>query len=524
MRHLSGLDATFLHVETPEMPMHVGALNLLEPPDDLEGEFIDAVKLHIAARMHLASIFTKKLALMPFDLANPVWVDDDDVDLDYHIRQITLPKPGTQQQLEAYVGRLHSSLLDRSRPLWEFYVFNGLQSGQVAFYSKIHHAALDGQGGVVLAQTLLDVTAVPREVEPPPPHDKAPYQPPMSAMVSAALRNTAAQCLKIVKGVPGGVKAAAGLLAPSRDEDGKRRLGWPKGWTLAPKTPLNVSITNQRVFATATIPLPEVAGIGKAFGATLNDAVLAIVSGALRRYLELHDALPVKSLVAALPISLRAEGNTDMNNQVSMMLLSLASDEEDPARRMRAIVKASAAMKRTLSSAKAIMPTDFPSLGVPWLMSGLVSLYGRSRLADALPPVANVVVSNVPGPRVPLFLAGARMLSNYPVSIVTHGLALNVTLQSYNGMLDFGLIACRRAVPDVRDFADCLNAAHAELLAVTRAMAADAAPVPVKPARKRATAKVSALKPAPAKRATAAVKADSNPESAPKRRTRNKAA
>ena len=183
MKHLSGLDASFLHLETPEMPMHVGALHLLELPAELHGDYIDAVKRHIADRMHLATVFGKKLALMPFDIANPVWVDDDDVDLDYHIRQVSLPKPGTQAQLEAYVGRLHSSLLDRSRPLWEFYVFSGLQSGQIGFYTKIDHAALDGQGAIVLAHALLDVTPVPRQVAPPPAHQHAPYETPVASML-----------------------------------------------------------------------------------------------------------------------------------------------------------------------------------------------------------------------------------------------------------------------------------------------------------------------------------------------------
>ena len=488
MKHLSGLDASFLHLETPEMPMHVGALHLLDLPAGLHGEYIDAVKRHIADRMHLATVFGKKLALMPFDIANPVWVDDDDVDLDYHIRQVSLPKPGTQAQLEAYVGRLHSSLLDRSRPLWEFYVFSGLQSGQIGFYTKIHHAALDGQGAIVLAHALLDVTAEPRQVTPPPAHEHAPYQPPVTSMLKAALFDTVTQCARLVKGVPTGIKAVAGFLAPVRDEDGELRLDWSLKLSLAPKTPLNASITNQRVFATAKVDLKQALAVGKAFGATLNDVVMAIVSGAMRRYLDEHGALPAEALVAAVPVSLRAEGDTEMNNQVSMMMLSLCSDIEDPQERMRAIVKATTKMKTTVSKVKAIMPTDFPSLGVPWMMSALVAMYGRSRLADRMPSFANVVVSNVPGPRMPLFLAGARMTANYPVSIVTHGMALNVTVQSYDGALDFGMIGCRRAVPDIRFFADCMMAAHKELLAL-------AAP----PVRKRKSAAPKAVVP-PAKR------------------------
>jgi len=468
MRHLSGLDASFLHLETPEMPMHVGGLHLLDLPDALSGDFTDTIKRHVADRLHLASVFTKKLALMPLDIANPVWVDDDDLDLDYHIRQVTLPRPGTRAQLEAYVGRLHSSLLDRSRPLWEFYVFDGLASGQVGFYTKIHHAALDGQGAIILAQALLDVSPVARAVEPPPAHERAPYQPPVSSMLRAALGDTLSQCAKLVRGVPSALRVAAGLLAPSRDEDGKRHI-LPGTLSMAPRTPLNVSITNQRAFATLSISVEEALAVGQAFDATLNDVVLGIVSGALRRYLDEHAALPAKPLVAAVPVSLRSDGDMRLNNQVSMMLMKLGSDEADPRARMRAIVKASSRLKKTVSNVKSVLPTDFPSLGVPWMMSALVSLYGRARLADTLPPVANVVVSNVPGSRVPLYLAGARMTTNFPVSIVTHGLGLNVTVQSYNGALDFGIIACRRALPDIALFTGCMQAAHAELLAIAQA-------------------------------------------------------
>lgn len=494
MQHLSGLDASFLHLETPEMPMHVGGLNLFDLPDGYTGDFHEDLKKHIVSRMHLASIFTKKLALMPFDLANPVWVEDGDVDIDYHIRRITLPKPGTMAQLEAYVGRLHSSLLDRSRPLWEFYTFDGLKSGQAAFYSKIHHAALDGQGGQALAQAILDLTPQPRATPPAKPSGKLPYQPSVKDMVGAAFRNTLVQYWKMVKFMPAAVKALGGMMVPAKGEDGKRHIGFPKNFKLGPKTPLNVAITNQRVFATVTVPLDEAKELAKAYDGTLNDAVMAICSGAMRRYLDAKGALPKKTLVVALPVSLRPEGNTELNNQVSMMLVNLATDQADPKKRMRAIIKSSTDMKVTLSSVKSVLPTDFPSIGAPWLMSGLVSLYGRSKLADKMPPIANVVISNVPGPRVPLYLAGARMTTYFPVSIVTHGLALNITVQSYNGALDFGLIACRRAMPDVQDFAKMMSESHRELMATIadargKAQAVAATEAPAKKARAKTTAK-----------------------------------
>jgi diacylglycerol O-acyltransferase len=489
MKHLSGLDASFLHLETPEMPMHVGALHLLDLPGG-SADFLDTVKCHIADRMHLAPVFFTKLAFMPLDLANPVWVDDDDLDLDYHIRQVSLPKPGSQAQLEASVARLHAGLLDRSRPLWEFFLITGLQSGQVGFFTKIHHAALDGQGAMVLAKALLDVTPEPRWVPPPPPHERAPYQPAVSRLLKAALVDTLSQSARLVRGLPTGLRVAASMLG--RNEDGERRASWP---SMAPRTPLNRSITNQRVFAALTIELQEALAVSKAFGCTLNDVVLAIVSGALRRYLDEHDALPDAPLVAAVPVSLRADGDTEINNQVSMMLMKIGSDEADPAERLRAVAAASARMKKTVANVKSVLPTEFPSLGVPWMMGTLVSLYGRARLADKLPPVANVVVSNVPGPRMPLYLAGARITANFPASIVTHGLGLNVTVQSYGGALDVGIVACRRVMPDIALFAACMRAAHEELVAAAGALAAPAPAKPKRAPRKAAAPAAESLKP-----------------------------
>ena len=513
MKHLSALDATFLHIETPEMPMHIGGLNLFDLPAGYTGNFYNEVKQHVSNRLHLASVFTKKLALMPFDLANPVWIEDGDIDLDYHVRQITLPKPGTLRQLEAYVGRLHSSLLDRSRPLWEFYVFDGLETGQAAFYSKIHHSALDGQGAAVMAQALLDIGPIPRAVPAPAERLREPYQPEIKTLLKAALSNTAEQCVTLAKSLPDAVKVIGGFLLPKK---AKPEAEASYSFGLGPRTPFNVSITNQRSFSTLTIPLDETKEIAQAFGASLNDVILAICSGALRDYLAGKGVLPTKSLVAALPVSLREEGNTELNNQVSMMQITLASNIADPVKRIRALTRASGAMKTTLKSMKSILPTDFPSLGVPWLMTGLVSLYGRSRLADKMPPLANLVISNVPGARVALYLAGARMATNFPVSIVVHGMALNVTVQSYNGMIDFGLIACRRAVPDLADLAQLMLQSHQQLLSLARGTEVELAATQAKPKTKskikpKAEAEVTA-KPAKAsaavkKAATAAKKA-----------------
>jgi diacylglycerol O-acyltransferase / wax synthase len=485
MDHLSGLDATFLYMETPETPMHVGGLNIYELPSGYEGEFLDNLREHIAKRMHLAPVFRRKLVNMPFELANPIWVADEDLDLEYHIRSTVLPKPGTRAQLDRLVGRLHSSLLDRSRPLWEFYVIEGLETPadappgtrRVAFYSKVHHSALDGAAGVALATAIMDVSAIPRQVRP------APLRRALSTdnfgiaeLAASGIKNTAVQTIKLAKTLPTLLRTVAQLIRPTptggEDKEAvdialaqhavKEKSGW-----FAPKTPINVSITNQRIFSSFSIPLAELKHIAKGNGVTLNDVVMGICSGALRHYLADIHALPEQPLLAGVPISLREEGNTDMNTQASMMRISLASHIADPLARLQAIRTASASAKATTMSMKSIMPMDFPSLGVPWLLSGAFALFGRSKLANNLPPIANVAISNVPGPKVALYMAGAKMLTYYPVSIVSHSLGLNVTVQSYNGNLDFGLIACRKAMPDLPELAKYMMAAHRELMKLT---------------------------------------------------------
>ena len=485
MDHLSGLDATFLYMETPETPMHVGGLNIYELPAGYEGDFLENLRGHIARRMHLAPVFRRKLVNMPFELANPIWVADDDLDLEYHIRSTVLPKPGNRAQLDKLVGRLHSSLLDRSRPLWEFYVIEGLETPadappgtrRVAFYSKVHHSALDGAAAVALATAILDVSAIPRHVRPAPPRRALSTDNfGIAELAASGIKNTAVQTLKLAKTLPTLLRTVAQLIRPTptggedKDAAASDRMHEPvkekSGW-FAPKTPINVSITNQRIFSSFSLPLAELKYIAKGNGVTLNDVVMAICAGALRHYLADLNCRPEQPLLAAVPISLREEGNTDMNTQASMMRISLASHIADPLARLQAIRTASSAAKATTMRMKSIMPMDFPSLGVPWLLSGAFALFGRSKLANSLPPIANVAISNVPGPKVALYLAGAKMLTYYPVSIVSHSLGLNVTVQSYNGNLDFGLIACRKAMPDLPELAKYMMAAHRELLKLT---------------------------------------------------------
>jgi diacylglycerol O-acyltransferase / wax synthase len=271
MNHLSGLDATFLHFESPEMPMHVGSLCVLDLPEGFASDdFFEHAKKRMQERLHLADLFTRKLALIPFDLSNPVWVEDEDIDIEYHVRHVTLPKPGTNRLLQQYVARLHSSLLDRSRPLWEFFIIDGLKSGQVALYTKAHHAGMDGQAGIAVAQAIFDMEPTGRVVKPPRPKVRSHrYQLGMAELGGAALRNTAMQVAKLVQTAPQMLRALKDVVAAPNEETGKRQWGLPQNLKLfGPRTMLNTNITNQRTFAGRTISLAETKFIGKTLGGT----------------------------------------------------------------------------------------------------------------------------------------------------------------------------------------------------------------------------------------------------------------
>ena len=480
MDHLSGMDAAFLHLETPETPMHVGGLSMYELPPEYKGDFVADVVKHIQNRMHLAPIFNRKLVNMPFDIANPIWVMDDHLDIEHHIRHVIVPPPASRAQVDRLVSRIHSSLLDRSRPLWEMYVLDGLPAPAdapkgtryVGLYSKFHHAGLDGMGGQVLMQAIMDVTPEPRVVRPakvrrPAPGDNFG----IAELAGAGIKHNLMQTVKLVKTLPSLIKTARRTMRPAKVAGEIRSVAEKTHW-FAPRTPLNVGITNQRSFARFSIPIKEVKEITAINKVSLNDVVMEISSEGMMRYLADMGCRPKESLLAAVPVSLRPEGNTDMSNQVSMARMSLASNVKDPIERLQAIRRSSEGVKAVMSEMKTLLPTDFPSLGAPWLFSALANGLARSRLANVMPAFANVVISNVPGPNITLYFAGAKQISTYPVSIPYHGMALNITLQSYNGWLDFGLIGCRRVMPDIADLGKYMQAAHVELLRRSREIAA----------------------------------------------------
>jgi WS/DGAT/MGAT family acyltransferase len=459
MKSLSGLDATFLYLETPETPMHVGSLHLCELPRGFEGSFHGAVQAHLRKRMHLAPLFSRRLAFVPMDLGHPLWVDAGEVDLDFHVREVKGAM--TVRQAKAMAARLHAQLIDRERPLWEFHVFEdvkpprgmAVQGRLAAFYSKIHHAALDGKGGTVLANAVLDLGPIPREV---PPARAVQRQADLGIgqMVGAVFSNSLAQIAKLARVLP----AAAGSLGAAARGGGSLQL--------APRTVFNVGIGSGRSFATASLPLAQCRALARAAGGSLNDMVLWLCSTALRTYLQKHASVPRRSLVAAMPVSLREDGNTELNNQAFLTAVQLGSQFADPLRRMNAIMESTGKVKQALGKLKSVLPTDYPSLLAPWLVGGagrmLLKTYGSGSIAQRLPAVANLAISNVPGPPVPLYLAGARLLTFHPLSIVLHGLALNITVQSYAGIIDFGLVADSKAVPKLGDLAKALEAAFEE--------------------------------------------------------------
>ena len=471
MKQLSGLDATFLFLETPQMPMHVGALHVFELPAGTKGRFVSALRKHIESRLPVAPVLRRKLWWMPLNLANPAWVDAVP-DMKQHIVEVKLPKGSGIAELEAAVGELHPVLLDRKRPLWKMHVFEGLAPSpgggrRVALYTQLHHAAVDGQAAVALANAILDLTPEPRAVEKAASRRPRTFKLEMTEMLRGVIGGQAQKVAQIVRDLPSTVGTLSGAaqqaIARSSLLGGPKR---PSNLTLAPRTPLNSTVTTGRAFASVTLPMAEAKALGRAHGATLNDVVLMVCSSALRRYFSTRRALPRKSLIAAVPISLREKGDTSADNQASMSFISLGTNIADPAKRLAHVKAATAAMKSTMGSLKSILPTDFPSLGMPWLIEAATALYGKAKVADRIPQVANVVISNVPGPPVPLYMAGAKMLTNYPTSIVVHGIALNITVQSYDQSLDFGLMADAAAMPDVKDLAEAIRIGYDDLKAL----------------------------------------------------------
>jgi diacylglycerol O-acyltransferase len=483
MRQLSPLDAQFLNVESPTTVGHVGSLVLLDPATAAGGSWtLEAVRRVFEPRLHLAAPLRQRLVAVPLGLGRPYWVDDPHFDLEFHLRELALPSPGTRQQLGEQVARIHARQLDRTRPLWEAYVITGLEDGMAAFYSKIHHAAIDGVSGAEILETVMDLTPEPRLVE---PEESAFVPRPLPSTLDlvrrglgAAAQNpvevarTVPKSLSYLDQLPGAsnipgarlVAEAAGLVSMAvgggRPEIGHRSLH-------PPRTPLNGHITAHRRFAYGSVPLSDVKLVKAHFGLTVNDVVMALTASALRRWLLDHDALPGTPLVAAVPVSVREPGAGDHapGNHVSVMLAELPTHLADPRERLLFMKESMDEAKRHFEAVPASLLQDL-SHAIPTALSGLAAR-ALFRLATVPGLLFNLFVSNVPGPQLPLYIAGARVEGVYPISAVTDMTGgLNITLFSYDGDLDFGLVACREMVPDVWNLIGYLQEALAELVAL----------------------------------------------------------
>jgi len=429
--------------------MHVGSVMVLRTPKRRGYDFFSAVMALMRERLPEAAPLRRVLQDAPLDLGHPHWIEVPAIDLDRHIGKRRLAAPGSLAQLWRLVGELHAEQLPRDRPLWQFVVIEGLQSGEVALYSKVHHALLDGQGGIALAQVLLDVHPTKRGAgSAAPPHVR---KHPAKKSVGASAQSFA----KLVRDLPALLKAATDAARGAGSLLGKLR----DSVMLAPRTPFNAHVGAQRSFAVVSLPLDAVKRVARHFETSLNDVVLALCASTLRDYLLRRRALPAESLVAAMPVSLRAAGDASADNQVSMVQCALRTDIADPVERLAAIAAATGSLKRQVASVRSWIPTDFPGLAAPIWAPALSRLWGQGRIAERLPSLANLVVSNVPGPPMTLFMAGAKIVHYYPVSIVTHGLGLNITVNSYAGWLEFGVIAGKEIAPRVATIATGLNRA-----------------------------------------------------------------
>jgi diacylglycerol O-acyltransferase len=469
VKQLTGLDAAFLYMETPTTFGHVTGLMIFERPSP-DYDPYTAVYTKYASLVGELEPLRRRLVGVPFGLDHPYWVADPNFDLDFHIREIHLARPGMVDQLADQVARIVGRPMDRSRPLWEVYVIDGLHSGRWALLTKYHHATIDGAAGQLMLKLLTDPDPDAPLPGPGPSWDAEPLPGTVELLRRTAgqLARNPIKALRVQARIVGQVADAAGVtsvssaasqagaaikaLARLGREDGPR-ISLPT--TQAPPTPWNKPITGHRRFAMRTTSLENVKRLKNATGGTVNDIVMAVCAGGLRQYLLAHDALPDRPLRAMVPVSVRTGEEADpWTNRVSALIAELPTDCDDPLERVARCRESMLNAKRKLDLVPAEELVDLTQFSTPVLATSAVRLASRLRLADRVALPFNLVISNVPGPRQPLYFAGARLAHQFPVSIVTDGQGLNITVVSYLDRLDFGFIVDRELVPDVWDLAD----------------------------------------------------------------------
>ncbi len=459
VKRLTGLDASFLYLETPTSHMHVAGTNIYDPSGMTDRWDAERIKYEIDRRLHLVPPFRQRLVEVPFQLHHPIWIEDPDFDLDNHVHQLSL-RHGTREELAAVAGDLMGRPMDRRRPLWDMTVIEGLEGDNIAVVTRTHHAAIDGASGMDITVNLLDLAPEEQPVA-PPETEWAPDKIPSDAeLVGYAMQSLARQPLAALKAMRRTTEAALNIRARNRQPD----VNPPPAPFAAPRTPFNGSITARRSFGMADVPLDDIKAIRATVGGTVNDIVLAVCAGALRTYLDEKGALPDDPLVAMCPISVRSEADKSaMGNQVSSMLVSLASNLSDPVARVRIIQESTKDAKEQANAIGADTLMNWAEFAAPAVASSAMRLYSRMKVADRHRPLYNTVISNVPGPQFPLYMSGAKMLAMYPMGPLNDGAGLNMTLISYMGQVHFGLVACPDMIPDIEHLAELIPESLAEL-------------------------------------------------------------
>ena len=504
MERLSGLDASFLYLETPNLHMHVSMASVFDPATAPGGYSFARLRDRVSARIEGPSVFRRRLVEVPLRLGHPYWVEDVDFDIDYHLRRAALPSPGGMAELAALVGDVCGRQLDRAKPLWQMYLVEGLQDGRVAVITKIHHATIDGASGAELLGHLFELEPDPPEYATvhgdasdatsggaspshhgpggsgpndhghggSGPNDRPPRRrglgvPPDYVVLGRAVIDRASRPLEVSRIGWHTGRAVVDMMrarraAPSPQARGALPL-------TAPRTSLNTAITPHRAVALVSTSLDDVKAVKRVIGCTVNDVVLAMCTGALRQYLLERDELPAGPLVATVPVAVEPSLARQMrgSNKVSAMWVALPCHLADPLARVEHIRAGTRGAKEQHRALGIDVLVDWTEHASPNLFSLAVRAYTRFRLAEHHRPLYSLVVSNVPGPDFPLYLAGAEMVAGFPLGPITDGAGLNITVMSYRGVLNWGLMACPETVPGVWDIARALGTALDELMAVT---------------------------------------------------------
>jgi diacylglycerol O-acyltransferase len=444
MERLTGLDASFLYLETPSLHMHVSMAAVFDPSTVPGGYSFEKLRNLVGSRLAVTSVFRRRLVEVPLRLGHPYWIDDQDFDLDYHMRHAALPSPGGIEELAAFVGDVCSRQLDRSKPLWEMYIVEGLEHGYLGLVSKIHHSTIDGVSGAELLTQLFDL-------EPDPPPREAPAYPSGTDKLPSDLY-LIAQALATRIAAPIDITRLAWRTGRSvlnvrrvRHEPNNERGALP---LTTPRTSLNGSITPHRKVAFATLSLDDVKELKRALDVTVNDVILAVCTGALRRYLQGRHELPKDPLVATVPVSVHPSTSDRRGaNKVSAMFVSLPCGTADPKERVELIRSVTKGAKSEHNALGADVLINWAEHATPNVFSAAARAYTRLRLAERHRPIHSLVISNVPGPDFPLYLGGAEMVAGFPLGPVMDGAGLNVTVMSYRGVLNWGFMACAETVP-----------------------------------------------------------------------------